>query len=140
MSEPSRIAPGMMAIGLGCRVGVSAEAVTDLVRKAIERSGRNGRAALFTAVEKQGEAGLREAAVRLGLPLVFLPREALKAMADGAVTTSERVVQLFGVPSLAETAALDGAGAGSELIVSRISHDGVTCAVAATPARERHQP
>ena len=135
MSEPTRIAPGMLAIGVGCRTGVSAEAIADLVRRAIERSGRAGRAALFTAVEKQSEAGLREAAVKLGLPLVFLPRAALAAMSDGAVTRSERVVDLFGVPSLAETAALAGAGAGSELIVARISADGVTCAIAAVASR-----
>jgi cobalt-precorrin 5A hydrolase len=135
----------MLAIGVGCRVGTAAEAIVALVRRAIERAtdsdrmgevnGRVERAALFTAVEKQGEAGLREAAIILAMPLVFLPKTALVASADKAVTRSERVVQLFGVPSLAETAALAGAGIGAELIVTRISSDGVTCAVAATPSK-----
>jgi cobalt-precorrin 5A hydrolase len=145
MSEPTRIAPGMLAIGIGCRIGSAAEDIVTLVRRAIERAGgaargldthgRVGRAALFTAVEKQGEAGLREAAHILAMPLVFLPQAALAGSADKAETRSERVVQLFGVPSLAETAALAGAGQGAELIVSRISADGVTCAVAAVPVR-----
>ena len=140
MSEPTRIAPGMLAIGVGCRIGTSADMIVALVRRAMERavmSGRAtdghrraGRAALFTAVEKQGEAGLREAASQLAMPIVFLPKAALEAQSDKAETRSARVVQLFGVPSLAETAALAGAGAGSELIVPRISADGVTCAVA----------
>ncbi|MDR3493559.1 MAG: cobalamin biosynthesis protein [Ancalomicrobiaceae bacterium] len=135
MSEPTRIAPGLLAIGVGCRSGASEDAVVGLVEKAIERAfeltGRSGRAALFTAVAKRSEAGLAAAAVRLGLPLVFLPDEALKAMSTSAMTRSERVVQLFGVPSVAETAALAGAGHGSRLIVPRIAGDGVTCAIAA---------
>jgi cobalt-precorrin 5A hydrolase len=145
MSEPTRIAPGMLAIGVGCRSGSGADDIVTLVRRALERAigvaglgdgrARSGRAALFTAVEKQGEAGLREAAHILAMPIVFLPKAALALSADKAVTRSERVVQLFGVPSLAETAALAGAGAGAELIVPRISSDGVTCAVAAVPVR-----
>jgi cobalt-precorrin 5A hydrolase len=145
MSEPTRIAPGMLAIGVGCRSGSVAEDIVSLVRRAIERAaiagrtldthGRAGRAALFTAVEKQGEAGLREAAQILAMPIVFLPKAALAAFSAKAETRSERVVALFGVPSLAETAALAGAGAGAELIVPRLSSDGVTCAVAAVPKR-----
>jgi cobalt-precorrin 5A hydrolase len=140
MSEPTRIAPGMLAIGIGCRSGAAADDIVALVRKALDRSGRSGRAALFTAVEKQGEAGLRQAAVQLAMPLVFLPKAALVDSADGAVTRSERVVQLFGVPSIAETAALAGAGTGSELIVPRIASDGVTCAIAAMPVKPAETP
>jgi cobalt-precorrin 5A hydrolase len=135
----------MLAIGVGCRRGSEADDIVALVRRAIERAGdagragdthgRVGRAALFTAVEKQSEAGLREAAHILAMPLVFLPQTALAASSDKAETRSERVVQLFGVPSLAETAALAGAGIGAELIVARISSDGVTCAVATVSAR-----
>ncbi len=146
MSEPTRIAPGMLAIGVGCRIGSTADDIVALVRRAIERAasagrahdshGRAGRAALFTAVEKQGEEGLREAAHILAMPIVYLPKTALASASDKAETRSERVVQLFGVPSLAETAALAGAGAGAELIVPRISSDGVTCAIATVPARK----
>lgn len=144
MTEPMRIAPGMLAIGIGCRIGATAETIAALVRRALERAvaampgelpARGIRAALFTAVEKQGEAGLREASVLLSMPLVFLPRAALVEHADDAATRSERVVALFGVPSLAETAALAGAGMGSRLLVTRIASDGVTCAVACQPPR-----
>lgn len=145
MSDTPRIAPGMLAIGVGCRSGVNAEMVVALVRRALDRAAslmpeglpmRGLRAAMFTAVEKQGEVGLREAATLLAMPLVFLPKAALVAFSDAAETRSERVVQLFGVPSLAETAALAGAGAGSHLLVARIAADGVTCAVAAQAPRQ----
>ncbi len=145
MNDTPRIAPGMLAIGVGCRSGVSAELIVTLVRRALERATyllgeavptRGLRAAMFTAVEKQGEAGLREAAMLLAMPLVFLPKPALAAFSDAAETRSERVVQLFGVPSLAETAALAGAGTGSHLLVARIAADGVTCAVAAQAQRQ----
>jgi cobalt-precorrin 5A hydrolase len=134
----------MLAIGVGCRIGASAEAIVALVRRALERAAtvfpatptsRGTRAALFTAVEKQGEAGLREAATLLAMPLVFLPKAALAAHSDATETRSERVVQLFGVPSLAETAALAGAGQGSHLIVARLAADGVTCAIACQTPR-----
>jgi cobalt-precorrin 5A hydrolase len=42
------------------------------------------------------------------------------------------VVQLFGVPSIAETVALAAAGARASLIVPRIAHEGVTCALASS--------
>lgn len=145
MSDTPRIAPGMLAIGVGCRSGVNAEMVVALVRRALDRAAslmpeglptRGLRAAMFTAVEKQGEVGLREAATLLAMPLVFLPKPALAAFSDATETRSERVVQLFGVPSLAETAALAGAGVGSHLVVARIAADGVTCAVAAQAPRQ----
>nr|WP_181704202.1 cobalamin biosynthesis protein [Chthonobacter albigriseus] len=120
-----------LAIGLGCRSGVAVEAVLALVKTALSRT--EGRPlALFTAAEKENEPALTAAAAVLGLPLVFVPRRDLEAAADRAVTRSERVVALFGVPSVAETAALAGAGPDGRLVLPRISADGVTCAIAAT--------
>jgi cobalt-precorrin 5A hydrolase len=123
-------------MGIGCKSGVTVNAIVDLAEEAFSRI--DGRPiALFTAAEKQNEPALGEAATRLGLPLVHLPRAALEAAADRAVTRSERVIALFGVPSLAETAALAGAGPGSRLILPRMSAGGVTCAVAAGALSDR---
>jgi cobalt-precorrin 5A hydrolase len=121
-----------IAIGIGCRSGVSAEAVAALVGRVLAAAGSAPAtgATLYTILEKTQEAGLREAAAALGLPLVYLPRTVLADAADGAVTRSERVVALFGVPSVAETAALAGAGPGARLVVTRMAADGVTCAAA----------
>ena len=119
-----------LAIGLGCRKGVSGEVIASLVREALARIEQNGAAALFTVESKRHEAGMTEAAQALAMPLHFLPQEALAAVAGEAQTRSPRVEALFGVPSVAETAALAGAGAGAVLILPRITRDNVTCAIA----------
>lgn len=119
-----------LAIGLGCRSGVTAEAVVALVEDALARVA-GAPLALFTIADKRTEAGLWDASIRLGLPLVHLPRAALEAAAPAAVTRSERIVALMGVPSVAECAALAGAGPGARLVLPRIAAGGVTCAIAA---------
>lgn len=117
------------AIGLGCRPGVGAEAVIAAVEAV--RADLAGAPDVFATIAgRQGEAGLAEAAAALGLPLVFLPQAALAAAAPAAVTRSERVVALFGVPSVAETAALAAAGPAAILVVPRRVIGPVTIAVA----------
>ena len=122
-----------IAIGLGCRKGVSGEVIASLVREALARIGQTGAAALFTVEGKRHEAGLAQAAQALAMPLHFLPQEALAAVAGEAQTRSPRVEALFGVPSVAETAALAGAGPGAVLILPRMARDNATCAIARAP-------
>jgi cobalt-precorrin 5A hydrolase len=120
-----------LAVGVGCRSGVSGEVIADLVERALETCARPGvPAALFTVVDKQSEPGIGEAAAALGLALVHLPRAALAAVADRVATRSEKVIELFGVPSIAEGAALAGAGPGGRLVVERMAERGATVAVA----------
>ena len=69
-----------------------------------------------------------EAAVALGLPLVYLPANILAAAA--VVTKSARVTALFGTPSVAEAAALAGAGQGARLLGPRLASPAATCAIA----------
>jgi cobalt-precorrin 5A hydrolase len=87
-------------------------------------------AGLFTIIDKRDEPGLAEAAALLGLNLTYLARDALEARINGVQTRSEKAGALFGVPSVAEAAALAGAGPESVLIVPRISGGGATCAIA----------
>jgi cobalamin biosynthesis protein CbiG len=122
---------GLIAIGLGCRKGASSKAITALVRRALAQAGsREGDRRLFTSEDKHGEPNLAQAAETLGLELHFLARGRLLAEASRAVTRSERVERHIGLPGLAETAALAGAGTDGELIVARIASDGATCAIA----------
>ena len=132
--------PSEIAIGLGCRKGVSGEVIASLVREALARIEQSGAAALFTVDAKRDEAGLAQAARALAMPLHFLPQEALVAVADLAQTRSPRVEALFGVPSVAETAALAGAGAGAVLILPRIARDDATCAIARAPQPQETAP
>lgn len=117
-----------MAIGVGCRQGVPAEPVVRLIRAVMDDLGLA--IGLFTIEDKCGEAGLSAAAESLALPLVFLPRHALTAMADRVPTHSPAALARFGVPSVAEAAALAAFDGRARLIVPRRAEDGVTVAVA----------
>ena len=119
-----------LAIGIGCRRDCSAGAVLAVVQETCAGFDLTG-AGLFTIEAKREEAGLREAAARLGLSLVFLPAGDLAAVADRVTHRSTRAEAALGVPSVAEAAALVGAGAGSRIVVPRLAHAAATCAVAA---------
>lgn len=130
--------PRLLAVGIGCRAGVAAEIIAELVDATLAAIGEETTpVALFTVLDKQGEVGIAEAAARLGFTLVHLPRTALAAVADRVETRSERVVELFGVPSIAEAAALAGAGSGARLLVPRRAERGATVAVAVSGGPEQ---
>jgi cobalt-precorrin 5A hydrolase len=119
-----------VAVGIGCRKGCPADAIEALARKALGHVADAVPLGLFTLIDKQGEPGLVEAASRLGLDLTYLSRDALNARTADIQTRSKAAESLFGVPSVAEAAALVGAGPKSVLIVPRIAEGGATCAIA----------
>jgi cobalt-precorrin 5A hydrolase len=119
-----------VAIGVGCRLGCRVEVIERLVHQALASAPGAAPAGLFTIADKRGEVGLTQAAERLGLNLTYLPRSALLDKAPSVQTRSPRAESRFGVPSVAEAAALAGAGPGSLLIVPRIANGGATCAIA----------
>jgi cobalt-precorrin 5A hydrolase len=120
-----------VAIGVGCRAGIGADEIIAAVEATLDEAGLAVRPVLMATIQdKRGEPGLALAAARLGLVLVFLPRDVLAAASAAAVTRSDRVVALHGVPSVAETAALAAAGPEARLLVPRRVQGGVTCAIA----------
>jgi cobalt-precorrin 5A hydrolase len=120
-----------VAIGIGCKRDCSSEAIVALVERAIAAAASVGApAALFTHEAKRGEAGLASAAKALGLPLVFLDGQVLRQASLRAAANSPRVMAMFGLPSIAEAAALAGAGPSSVLLVARMSDGGASCAIA----------
>jgi len=119
-----------VAVGIGCRKNCPADAIEALARQALGRIADAAPLGMFTVVDKQGEPGLVEAAGRLGLNLTYLSRDALKARAEDVQTRSPLAETLFDIPSVAEAAALAGAGPASVLIVPRIAANGATCAIA----------
>ena len=128
--------PVMIAAGLGCRHGVPAEAVVDLLQEAIVRAGR--RPTLLAIPDfKRDEPGLIDAARRLGLTLLRIPHAALHAEQPRCVTFSERAGDAVGVRSVAEACALAATGPHGRLILTRIAHGGVTCAFALEDADHR---
>jgi cobalamin biosynthesis protein CbiG len=119
-----------VAVGVGCRKACAADVIAALVHQAIAGVPGARPLGLFTVADKKGEAGLAEAARTLGLELTYLSREALKAREAETQTRSARAESRFGVASVAEAAALAGAGPASVLIVLRAAEGGATCAVA----------
>ncbi|HZZ63331.1 MAG TPA: cobalamin biosynthesis protein [Roseiarcus sp.] len=120
-----------VAIGVGCRAGVSAGAIAALIRRAlVELGAPDGERRLFTLAAKAEEPGLVEAARRIGATLTALPVEALQREAARVLTPSRVAQARFGAPAIAEAAALAGAGAGGRLLGPRLAADGATCAVA----------
>jgi cobalt-precorrin 5A hydrolase len=122
----------MMVAGIGCRTGATADAVVAAFEMALERCNvaRPQIAALATATDKSAEVGIADAALSLGLRLLFLTPEQLQSASASALTISPRVLSLKGVPSVAETAALAAAGSGARLLGPRVATPTVTCAIA----------
>jgi len=124
------------AFGLGARRGVAALDIVELVRRVAKTHNVDLREAKLCALEsKAQEPGLHEAARELGLELVFLPLAALRARKATAATHSPRVQAMFGVGSVAEAAALVGAGPNSRLVAPRLTTPVAACALA-KPADE----
>ena len=94
-----------IAIGVGCRLGCPASAIETLIRQALDHVAASGPTAVFTIQDKAAEPGLTQAAARLGLGLIALPRDALQAQTARVQTRSERTQRRFGLPSIAEAAA-----------------------------------
>lgn len=128
----------MIAAGVGCRSGCASADVVAAVQRAVTASGLSlsDVQALYSAEFKGDSAALREAAGALAKPLVLLPRAALAAHAGSAASRSPQVIARFGLPSVAETAALAGAfelgerRASVHLLAPRLVAGAATCALA----------
>jgi cobalt-precorrin 5A hydrolase len=119
----------LIVAGIGCRTGVSSEAVVALVTHAAE-----GRRidALAVPVFRQHESGIAEAARALDLPITWIDHAALKGEQGRCQTRSARAETEVGLSCVAEAAALFAAGPQSRLVLPRIVGGGVTCALAAS--------
>jgi cobalt-precorrin 5A hydrolase len=116
--------------GLGCRHGVPAQAVIDLLREAIANTGL--RPSLLAIPDfKRDEPGLFEAARLLDLPLLRVSSAVLRHEQPRCVSFSERAGAVVGVRSVAEACALAAVGPEGRLVLHRIARAGVTCALAA---------
>jgi cobalt-precorrin 5A hydrolase len=132
---------GMIAVGIGCRNSCASEAIVAIVRRALADCPKaDGAPRLFSLADKSGEPGLSAAAQALGLDLVFLSREALAAVTPRLLTRSAAAQRRFGIASVAEAAALAGAGPNARLLAPRLAAGGATCAIALSPNSERDRP
>ncbi|WP_235486728.1 cobalamin biosynthesis protein [Streptomyces roseoverticillatus] len=121
-------------VGVGARRGVPAAEVLELIERSLTEAGTAGLrpSALATVEAKASEAGLLEAAARLGVPLRSYGADALSQVTvPGA---SAAALAAVGTPAVAEAAALLAAGPGAVLAVGKRKSARATCAVAYGPA------
>lgn len=126
----------MIVAGIGCRAGVDAATAREAIAAALRETGRGVAeiALLATLPAKAEEPGLIAAAAALGLELLAVPEDALRAVAPRCLTDSPRVRRVTGLPSVAEAAAVAAAGPGARLLAPRSAAGGATCALAESAA------
>jgi len=117
-------------IGIGCKKGVSAEAVKKSVHDAIHKAGVSiDRVRLFSTIDiKSEEAGLLQASDELGIPLRVVSKSEI-ATCSLEYGKSNFVKEKIGVWAVCEPAALI-AGRKTQLILKKQKYPGVTVAVA----------
>jgi cobalt-precorrin 5A hydrolase len=122
----------MIIAGVGCRKGAGAAEIEAAIAAALDRAGlpANALSLIATSAAKAGEPGIAAAASSLGVPLVLVPQGDLETAGHRTITTSERVVALTAVPSLAEAAALAAGGPAARLMAPRVAVGSATCALA----------
>ena len=108
--------PPSLVAGVGCSRGASAEEILGLLRASLAEAGlAEGSVAFLASIEaKRDEAGLLEAAGRLGIPLRFHAAEDLAA--EAAPNPSPVVREAVGTPSVAEASVLVS---GAELVLEK---------------------
>lgn len=121
-----------MVAGIGCRSGVTAEQVESALVAALAPILPSGRtlSLIATAAAKGKESGIIAAVAARGIPLVLISQSDLEAANPRTLTHSEHAMIVMNVHSVAEAAALAGAGPTSRLLGPRIAIGPVTCALA----------
>ena len=124
-----RLIPRVLRVGIGCRRGISAEAVVHAVQTVFAENGLDTAAicGVCSTDLKQDEAGLLAACEKNNWPVHFYTAQQLRDVA-GDFTPSDFVRSVTGVDNVCERAALLDA---EKLIVQKTARDGVTVAVAA---------
>lgn len=118
----------MIAIGIGANSRAQQSDFSVALDEARQEAGGCDVIATFEAA--QFAAHVREAAHRASLAYRAVTIDSMRKRNGDCLTRSERTLSLFGVASMAEAAALAGAGPGSRLIVPRRIVGNITIAAA----------
>ncbi|QIN82241.1 precorrin-3B C(17)-methyltransferase [Rubrobacter tropicus] len=126
--------PPSLVAGIGCSRGAAAGEILALLRASLEEAGLSEKSlsALASIDVKRDEAGLLEAAERLGVPLRFYPAEALAAVETP--NPSSVVRDAVGTPSVAEASVVVS---GADLVSEKRKSGMATVAVGRLPVRGR---
>ena len=133
----------MIAAGFGCRRGCSVADIVSALHAALASAERELSHVVALGVPdfKRAEAAFVEAAQRLGKPLLWISEDALVENAALTISRSPRALERFGLPAIAETAALAcdsqlGGQAAVQLLGPRVSSGHATCALASAAGDE----
>lgn len=109
LTDPQVVAlrPKHVVAGIGCRRGISAQAVAGAVRAALKTAGlvESGLGCLASIDLKSDETGLLEAARLFGIPARFVPREDIRKI-NAVYSRSTFVRQATGVEGVCEPVAM----------------------------------
>ncbi|MGI6206204.1 MAG: cobalt-precorrin 5A hydrolase [Anaerovoracaceae bacterium] len=127
-----RMKPKRYVLGLGCRKGTSAQAMTDFVKENLAAMGAvpGDVYKVCSAEIKAGEKCMSAAASAAGAPFVVFTAEHLNGI-PGVFSDSEFVKKVAGTGNVCERSAIAGCGsAGGRIIVKKTARDGMTFAAA----------
>ncbi|WP_243454575.1 cobalt-precorrin 5A hydrolase [Desulfosporosinus fructosivorans] len=123
--------PPILSIGVGCRRGISTEAVLEGIISAVGQIGASLKAVsgIYSVDLKQDEVGLIEAAKYLRVPFRTFPAVKLQAVIEKEqLSRSNFVNEKIGVDGVCEAASLLGTQKG-RLILPKFKGRGVTVAI-----------
>ena len=123
--------PPILSVGVGCRRGISTEAVLEGITSAVERIGASLKAVagIYSIDLKSDELGLIEAAKFLRVPFQTFPAERLQFVNEQEqLSRSKFVLEKIGVDGVCEAASLLGTREG-HLVLPKIKGRGVTVAI-----------
>ena len=123
--------PPLLRVGVGCRRGISTEAVLAGITLAVEGLGASLKAVagIYSIDLKADELGLIEAAKYLRVPFQTFPAEKLQLVIEQEqLSRSKFVLEKIGVDGVCEAASLLGTREG-RLVLPKIKGRGVTIAI-----------
>jgi cobalt-precorrin 5A hydrolase/precorrin-3B C17-methyltransferase len=124
--------PPILALGVGCERGSSADEISQLARSTLAEAGllTGAVAAVVSITLKRGEPGIHALATEIGVPARFFDPSRLLAETPHLSEPSEAVFRATGCWGVAEGAALAATGPDGALIVTKRKSRRATCAVA----------
>ncbi len=130
----------MAVIGIGTASRATVEDVLSVIAAAKEKCAlvdsahERGQITALAALDRPAMNEVLAGAARSAkLELILLSLEKLKAAAHRCVTYSQKSMQRYGIPSVAEAAALAGAGQDAKLLLPRICGRRTTASIAIFP-------
>ncbi|MCL2317840.1 MAG: cobalamin biosynthesis protein, partial [Methanomassiliicoccaceae archaeon] len=129
-----KLTPRCHILGIGCKRDTPMQSIESLVDDVLKKEDISLKSvkAVASIDLKTNEKGLLEFCKKIDARPKFFSSEELASLPDIGFTSSERVMNVTGVDNVCERAAIAASNRG-ELVVKKVSKDGVTLAVVREP-------